>query len=164
MWCRYWPISRQHGDVMLSMSHGKIAMKHLYYFTKIAYINNIIMPMDEYHRTISNFPGRPTVSLVRFGGSLRLKLHARGLIIGARGGTWAIVTQWKVLEFCRATTTFEFAFGRNLCLDAGSNEWKQPYSLGNCSADARVFTPRSKYSRKWVVWIAYYNYNSCWAS
>lgn len=41
------------------------------------------MPMDEYHRTISNFPGRPTVSLVdRFGGSLRLKLHARGLIIG----------------------------------------------------------------------------------
>jgi len=31
MWCGYWPISRQHGDVMPSSSHGKMHHEiHLY--------------------------------------------------------------------------------------------------------------------------------------
>jgi len=44
------------------------------------------MQMDEYHRTISRAARQSHWSDLEEG-NLRLKLHARGLIIGARGGT-----------------------------------------------------------------------------
>jgi len=35
MWCGYWPISRQHGDVLLSSSHGKMCCESIIHLKKI---------------------------------------------------------------------------------------------------------------------------------